>query len=161
MKLKPFHLAAAAAAAALSAAVAVPGLTSAQAGPSTTTVNVKVQAIAKDDLAPRSRARVSLGDRLVTRQSLFDGAGKRVGTLHTDCTGTGPTRPLPGATLLCTTSYAFSGGQIVAAGMFKLDGSGELVIVGGTGVYAGARGSVKSGPPARGYDSADVITITG
>ena len=161
MKRKLSHLTIGATAAALSAAIAVPGLTSAQSGPSMTTVQVKVQAFAKDDVAPRSRSRVSLGDRLTTRQSLFDGAGKRVGTLSTDCTGTGPTRPLPSATLLCTASYSLSGGQIVAAGAFKLDGRGELAIVGGTGAYTGARGTIKSAQPGRGYDSADVITITG
>ena len=160
MKLKPSVLAAAATATALSAAITVPALTSAQSGPSTTTVNVKVQAFAKDDVAPKSRTRVSLGDRLITRQSLFDAAGKRVGTLHTDCTGTGPTGPLPSAGLLCTTAYTFSSGQIVAAGAFKLDG-GEMPIIAGTGAFAGARGTVKTGAPARGYDSADVITITG
>ena len=61
---------------------------------------------------------------------------------------------------LCTVTYRFADGQIVAAGAFKLDGSAEVPIVGGTGAYAGASGTVKPGRPARGFDSADVITIT-
>lgn len=162
MRLKPTSLIAAGAAAALSAAIAVPALTSAQSPTARTiTVNEKVKGIVKHDLAPKSRTRVSLGDRLVTRQSLFDDGRKQVGMLYTDCTGVGPTRPIFRATLLCTAAYTFADGQIVAAGRFSLDGDGELAITGGTGAYAGARGSIRSAQPAQGFDSTDVIAITG
>lgn len=168
MKLTPTRLIAAGAAVALSAGVAVPALTSAQSsGARTVTVNLKVQSVAMDDVAPKSKrgpaGGVSLGDRLITRQSMFDPASKRrVGTLYTDCTGVGPTKPFPAVTLLCRLSYNFSDGQIVAAGSFKLDDAKAGVpIVGGTGAYAGASGSFKSAQPAKGFDSTDVITITG
>ncbi len=167
MKLKPTSLIAGAAVA-LSAAVAVPALTSAQSPTARTiTVNLKAQNVAMDDVAPKSKrgpaGGVSLGDRLITRQSMFDpGSKKRIGTLHTDCTGVGPTKRFPSVTLLCKVSYTFFDGQIVAAGTFKLDDdNAEIPIVGGTGAYAGARGSFKSAKPAKGFDSTDVITITG
>ncbi|MDQ3631532.1 MAG: dirigent protein [Actinomycetota bacterium] len=168
MKLKPTRLIAAGATVALSAAIAVPALTSAQSpGARTITVNLKVQNVAMDDVAPKSKrgpaGGVSLGDRLITRQSMFDPASKkRVGTLHTDCTGVGPTKPFPAVTLLCRVSYTFSDGQIVGAGSFRLDDeNAEVPIVGGTGAYAGARGSFRSGQPAKGFDSTDVIAIAG
>lgn len=163
MKLKHACVIAASAAAALSAAIVVPVLTHAQSPTATTiTLQEKVQGVVTDDVAPKSkRGKVSLGDRLITRQSLFDPGKKRIGTLYTDCTGVGPPKPFRSATLLCRVAYTFSDGQIVAAGSFKLDGSGRLPIVGGTGTYAGVRGSVSSAKPAKGYDSADLITIGG
>lgn len=155
--------AAGAAAAALASAIAVPALTGAQAPADTTiTVQEKVQTVAMDDVAPKSRkGGVSVGDRLVTRQSLFDATDKRIGTLYTDCTGVGPTKPFTGATLLCTVTFSLRDGKVVAAGVAKLDGSANVPIVGGTGAYAGARGSITSGRAAKGYDSADVIAIRG
>ena len=41
------------------------------------------------------------------------------------------------------------------------DDTSELPIVGGSGAYAGAQGTIKSTKPMKGYDSADVITING
>jgi len=163
MKRKHTSAIAAAAAVALSAAIAIPALTQAQTPAATTiTFQEKVQTVAMDDIAPKSKTgKVSIGDRLITRQSLFDAAKKRVGTLYTDCTGVGPTKPFSTATLLCRLAYTLSDGQIVAVGQFKLDGSGRVPIVGGTGAYAGARGSISSAKPAKGFDSADLITIGG
>jgi len=163
MKLKRSNLIAAGVAAALPATIAVPALTSAQS-PAAVTISVqeKVRSVVTDDVAPKSRSgAVSVGDRLVTRQSLFGTSRQPVGTLYTDCTGVGPTKPFPAATLLCSVTYTFSSGQIVASGAFKLDGSAAIPIVGGTGAYAGARGTVKSVRPAQGFDSADLITIGG
>jgi len=111
-----------------------------------------VQTVVKDDVAPKSKAgRVSTGDRLITRQSLFDASKKRLGTLYTNCTGVGRTASFSKATLLCTLTYSLPAGQIVAAGNFKLDGSGEIPIVGGTGAYVGAGGygEVDQSPVAR------------
>ncbi|HEV2774213.1 MAG TPA: hypothetical protein VGV90_01345 [Solirubrobacteraceae bacterium] len=127
------------------------------------TVQEKVQAVVQDDVAPKAkRQSVSAGDRLITRQSVFDSDKRRIGTLYTDCTSVGPTAAFPRLTMLCTVTYKFGDGQIVAAGAARFDdNSGEVPIVGGSGAYAGARGSVKTAKPMRGYDSADVITIHG
>jgi len=170
MKRKHTSAIAAAAAVALSAAIAVPALTSAQApNARTITLQERIQTAVGDDVAPKSKrgpimspnGRVSAGDRLVTRQGVFDSAGKRIGLLYTDCTGVGPTKPLfQGARLLCTVTYKLPDGEIVAAGALSLTGF-EIPIVGGSGAYAGAEGTVKTIKPAKGYDSADVITITG
>lgn len=170
MKLKHTSVIAAAAAAALSAAVAVPALTGAQSPPARTiTLQERVQTAVGDDVAPKSKrgpimsptGRVSVGDRLVVRQAVFNTSRKRIGKLYTDCTGVGPTKPLfGGATLLCTVTYKLSDGEIVAAGAVSLKRF-EIPIIGGTGAYAGARGTVKTVKPAKGFDSADVITIAG
>lgn len=40
-------------------------------------------------------------------------------------------------------------------------GASPQPIVGGTGAYAGARGTIKTTKPMKGYDSADLITING
>lgn len=123
----------------------------------------KVQTVVQDDVAPKSRrGRVSVGDRLITRQSLLDANKGRLGTLYTDCTSLGPTRPFPRLTVLCTVTYKLADGQIVAMGATRFDDeNGELPIVGGTGAYAGARGTVRPAKPMQGYDSAVVITIGG
>lgn len=148
----------------LSAVVAVPALTTAQAPTATTiTVQEKVQTVVQDDVAPKSRrGRASVGDRLITRQSLFDAHRRRIGTLYTDCTSVGPTRPFPRLTVLCTVTYKLADGQIVAVGATRFDDeNGELPIIGGTGAYAGARGTLRFAKPMRGYDTAVVITLGG
>lgn len=164
MKLKPVGLVVVATATAMSAAIAVPMLSSAQA-PTGQTITFQEPAarVAIDDIAPKSKSGrlFSLGDRAVTQGALFDAGKKRVGTIATTCTGAGPTKPIFAATLLCTATYQVADGQIVASGVFKLDGSGTLPIVGGSGAYAGAHGTVTSAKPAKGYESADVITIAG
>jgi hypothetical protein len=163
MKPTPSRLIATGAAVALSAAIAVPALTSAQVPAATTiTVQEKVQTVVQDDIAPKSKAhKVSAGDRLITIQSLFDVSKKRIGTLYTDCTSVGPTASFPHVKLLCQTTYTLPQGQIIASGVARLDGPGGLAIVGGTGAYAGAHGTVTLAKPAKGYDTADVITIAG
>lgn len=144
-------------------AAAIPAITSGQSpGERTITVQEKVSRIELDDLAPRTgRNRVSQGDRLVTTQALFSSPGSRAGTLYTDCTGVGQSKPLfGGAKLLCTTTYELSDGQIVAAGAIRLGRPPRLAITGGTGAYEGASGSVEPVKPARGFDSADVLRLT-
>jgi hypothetical protein len=149
---------------ALAAAVAVPVLTNAQTPPATTSITFQETAphVAIDDIAPKSKARetVGLGDRLITTGPIFDAAHKRLGSIYTDCTNVGATKPVFKATLQCTVTYQTATGQIVAAGLFKLDGTGQLPIVGGSGTYTGAHGTVTSGKPAKGFDDADIITLT-
>lgn len=166
MSARPKHLSTLAvigAAAAASAAIALPGSTVAQTSDGTRTITVqeKVVDIAKDDVAPKSKRKVSLGDRLITRQSLFDANKKRVGTLFTDCSGVGATKPIFDATLQCSLTYRFADGQIIAAGTTSLTGGKPISLIGGTGAYAGVRGTVQLTKPAAGFDSADLITING
>ncbi len=86
--------------------------------------------------------------------------GRRSGTLYTDCTGVGSTKALfAGAQVLCTVTYRFADGQIVAAGATTLGPRFRLAIVGRTGAYEAAGGSVASARPAKGFDSADVLRL--
>ncbi|MDQ6777619.1 MAG: hypothetical protein M3071_15715 [Actinomycetota bacterium] len=148
-------------AAALASAVAVPAFTTAQTsgGARRITVQEKVVDVVKDDLPPKSESKVSLGDRLITRQSLFDANKKALGTLYTDCSGVGPTKPLFDATLECSATYRFNDGQVVTSGATRLSRGEPIPVTGGTGAYAGARGTVHTTQPATGFDSADLITI--
>jgi len=136
-------------------AVAVPALTEAQpTGPRDITVRERVQSIhfvhqkhtAKDD-------RLATGDRVLTRQRLFDTSDKPIGSLFTDCVNVGRAAGVFAATLQCTASYRFADGQVVASGLFHVGTSGgPAPIVGGSGAYRGAGGDVSSGKPGKGYD---------
>jgi hypothetical protein len=161
MKLK---LAAPAAAAALAAAVAVPVLSQAQgttAPPTTITFQETAPKVVITDVSPKSKHGIaSQGDQLVTSGALFDAARHRLGTISGDCTAVGPAKAIFRVALLCTVTYKVAAGQIVAAGDFALSGDATLPIVGGSGAYAGARGTVTSTvTPAKGFEDADVITL--
>lgn len=157
------RLIALAAAAGAAALVAVPTIGTGQAPAGRDiVVREKVLAIGMNDVAPTSKkGRLSIGDTVVTRQSLRDVGGARIGTLFTNCAGVGPTAPLLSATLLCTTTYRFGDGQIVAMGVTRLSPGGRLTIVGGSGAYASARGEVEFAAPMRGDDSQDIIHLAG
>lgn len=151
--------------AALAAAVAVPALTSADTAAREITVRDKVRAVKIIDVAPKSkREELSQGDRVLTRQAMFDEQDRRVGTLYTDCAATGPTAPLFEGQLQCNSSWSFKDGQIVGEGVIRLGSKpGDLryPIVGGTGAYRGASGEAAAGPPVKGYDSVDVLRLDG
>ena len=114
-----------------------------------------------DDVEPKSDSGdvLSQGDRVVTSGLLYTASHKKVGTIGTHCAGVGATQPLFNAQLLCTVTYRVAGGQIVASGFYKLDGSQTMPIVGGSGKYSGAHGTLSAGKPASGFDSADVLTL--
>lgn len=80
----------------------MPALTTAQTpGAAVTAVQERLQTVVQDDVAPKTkRQSVSAGDRLITRQSLFDGVKRRIGTLYTVCTSDGP--PAAFRRLTCT-----------------------------------------------------------
>lgn len=150
--------------AAIITAVAIPSLTGAQtSGARQIIVREKVRAVKIVDVKPRSRReRLSIGDRVLTRQKLFDESNKRVGTLFTDCVGVGQTTVLFKATLQCVATYRLGRGQVVASGVVRLsDRNATAGIVGGTRAYRGAKGQISPGAPARGYQSVDVISLDG
>ena len=150
------------AAAVLAVAVAIPALTSADSA-RTITVQDKVRAVKIIDVAPKSkRDKFSQGDRVLTRQAMFDTNDRRIGTLFTDCAGVGPTAPLFGGLLQCTSTWQFADGQVVGAGTIRLGGDNpdaRFAIVGGTGAYRGASGEAAAGPPVKGYDSVDILEL--
>lgn len=102
------------------------------------------------DEAPRSpsknpgskRFRLSVGDRLVRRTPVLDRkGGSRIGTAYSDITivkGNG----FESATYLGHAVVKLRDGQIVGVFAFKPAKTGTFAVVGGTGAYEGARGSI-------------------
>lgn len=150
-----------AAVAALAAAVALPSLGTGQTAGRDITVRERPLAIQTVDAPPRTAGeRIGAGDRLVTRQALFSDGGARLGTLFTDCVGVGPTAPFFKATLLCTVTYRFRDGSVVATGAGRLQPGTRLAIVGGSGAYRSATGEVELTTPI-GEESVDVLHLDG
>ncbi len=156
--------AALAALAALAAGAAIPALTGAQApGGREITVRDKVRSVEFIHAKASTKGdRLATGDRVLTRQALFDTGNKPIGTLFTDCANLGPRAQVFKATLQCTVTYRFRDGQVVVAGLVSLAKPGARTpIVGGTGAYRLARGDVGNGAPVKGYDSVDVLRLAG
>jgi hypothetical protein len=98
-----------------------------------------------DDLAPRGlkRERVSMGDRIFRIQRVMVG-GKVVGTFNSVTTATNPAE-VPMRRLTAVESIAVDLGDGVLLGQSFVDnahGGERSAIVGGTGTYAGATGTV-------------------
>lgn len=129
-------------------------------GTRTITVREKVAAVHFEHQSRKTKGdTLATGDRVQTRQKTFSTAGKRTGTLNTDCVNVGKKVPIfYKAVLLCNTSYVFRNGQIVVAGTLEFSNP-SAPIVGGTGGYRGAHGVAHSGKPVKGYDSVDVLEL--
>jgi hypothetical protein len=94
------------------------------------------------DNPPRSRA-PSAGDLLTFSTPLVNQANARVGRLDALCTVTRGARTFERARLHCTGTFALSDGTIALSTSFRADQTPPvLAVVGGTGAYEGARGSV-------------------
>ena len=105
--------------------------------------------------------RLATGDRVLTRQALYDSGRRARGTLFTDCANVGAPAPVFRATLQCTSTYRFHDGEVVSAGGVRL-GAGATAgfpRVGGSGAYRGAHGEVSAGPSIKGFDSVDVLHV--
>ncbi len=159
----PTRAVAGAALAALAVAAAIPALTGAQtSGAREITLREKVRAVQFVRAKASTKGdRLATGDRVITRQALFDPKNTPIGTLFTDCVNVGPAAAVFKATLQCTVTYRFRDGQVVAAGQADLKPGGRVPIIGGTGAYSLARGEVEAGAPVKGYDSADVLRLAG
>ena len=107
------------------------------------------------DNTPHSRG-TGAGDQVVLSLPLYDSAGsKRVGTVSGTCiVWRKPTSQEP--PLICQGVYALPGGDLIVAGRLT-PGPDHLAIVGGTGVYAGARGTLDSTDTKTGTN--DTITL--
>lgn len=101
---------------------------------------------------------IGIGDRYVERARLTQ-ADKRVGPALTDCAivhSYGGTTPagFPKADYVCTTVAVVHGDQIVftSGGPYLADKPYDAAVLGGTGRFVGASGSVRvSDPSASGY----------
>ena len=93
----------------------------------------------------------SVGDLLVFANGVFDAANKtQVGTDQGYCV-----RTIVGKSWECNWTLSLKGGQITVEGPFMDEGDSLFTVTGGTGKYAGAKGSMKLHPrdaKSTGYD---------
>jgi allene oxide cyclase len=91
------------------------------------------------DLGPKGD---SIGDMLVFTNGIFDAANKtQVGTDQGYCV-----RTIVGKSWECFWTLSLKAGQITVEGPFMDEGDSLLTVTGGTGKYAGAKGSMKLHP---------------
>jgi hypothetical protein len=91
------------------------------------------------DLGPKGD---SIGDLLVFANGIFDAANKaQIGSDQGYCV-----RITVGKSWECNWTMMLKGGQITVEGPFMDEGDSLLTITGGTGKYAGAKGSMKLHP---------------
>lgn len=84
----------------------------------------------------------SVGDLLVFSNGVFDAANKtQVGTDNGYCV-----RTVVGKSWECFWTITLKGGQITIEGPFFDEGDSLFAVTGGTGKYAGAKGSMKLHP---------------
>jgi allene oxide cyclase len=84
----------------------------------------------------------SVGDLLVFSNKVYDPANKtQLGTDNGYCV-----RTVVGKSWECFWTLTLKGGQITVEGPFMDSGDSLLAVTGGTGKYAGARGSMKLHP---------------
>lgn len=93
----------------------------------------------------------SVGDLLVFANGIFDAADKiRIGSDQGSCV-----RTVVGKSWECFWTLTLKAGQITVEGPFMDEGDSLFAITGGTGKYAGAKGSMKLHPrdaKPTGYD---------
>jgi hypothetical protein len=87
--------------------------------------------------------RVSVGDIFALSGRIADQQRNRVGTLHEQCVVTVPGTPR-NAQAICTAVLALKDGQISAVFALVGERNPTASVTGGTGAYAGARGTVTS-----------------
>jgi allene oxide cyclase len=81
----------------------------------------------------------SIGDLLVFANGVFDSANKvRIGSDQGYCV-----RTVVGKSWECMWTLLLKGGQITVEGPFMDEGDSLFAVTGGTGKYAGAKGSLK------------------
>lgn len=101
----------------------------------------KFQMIDNPPRMTESRPSESPGDMVVARGWLRDPSGDRAGRLHSIFTVTGGKSPR--TTELATGVFKLKDGQIAIQGVIGTKDIDVLPIVGGTGAYEGANGSVE------------------
>ena len=139
------------AAVAVAAAVALPvAVVGAQSSPRQITFTSNGEKVHFDDVGPKTMTRgiVSPGDRITSVAALrID--GKKVGTRHTSAVVTNQTpRAFSRVTAVENGVAHLADGDLFYVGFVDAAHGGDReIIVGGTGAYAGATGSVALKPP--------------
>ncbi len=112
------------------------------------------------DVAPRAKREFdpSSGDAFLFSSPLYNAANKRVGTLDVRCDFTKGGRTGRG---ICAGVFDLAGGDLLLSARLTISGSVTGAIVGGTGDYAGARGTFTSvdRPGGDNAPSDDTITL--
>jgi hypothetical protein len=110
------------------------------------------------DNAPKARnprnPRLSVGDAYVFSSPLFNEADQRIGKLHVYCVVTRGGK-FARATSQCNGTYALRDGTLAANAVVR-GGEATIAVVGGTGAYEGARGSITDRDLPRGRTEATV-----
>ena len=111
------------------------------------------------DNAPKARnrrnPRLSVGDALIFTTPLFNEANNRIGRLHVYCVVTRGGK-FPRSRSQCNATYVLRDGTLAASGVVRGDQLPTIAVVGGTGAYEGARGSVTDRRLPRGRTEATV-----
>ncbi len=102
----------------------------------------KVTIIDEAPKMTKSRPSESPGDSAVGSGTIRDAQGARIGTVHNDFVVT--TGRTPGTTEQVTSTFVLQKGQIATQGVIDQVGVSEtLAVIGGTGAYEGASGTVE------------------
>jgi hypothetical protein len=113
------------------------------------------------DVAPKIRKQGTLGagDEFVLSAAVANAANKRVGTVDVHCS---VTKTKPTARGVCDGIYALGNGELHIVARLVTDDDLTGSVVGGTGAYAGARGTFTSTtrPGKKSADASnDTITL--
>jgi hypothetical protein len=123
-------------------------------GPRTLVLHVGATKIATVDVPPLIRSKRSPetpGDEVIGVSKV---SGSDSGRLYLHCTVVRKGRSIPRATYSCLGTYVLGDGTITAAGVVRLDKPSTVAINGGTGAFAGARGTMHATP-----DGTDTLTM--
>ena len=83
------------------------------------------------------------GDQVIAVSKVRDSdQGRR----YLICTATQTAPSVEKALYACQATYTLAHGTITVTGVVRLDGKATAAITGGTGAYAGARGTLRSAP---------------
>lgn len=111
------------------------------------------------DNAPKARnprnPRLSVGDAYLFSSPLFNEANNRTGRLHVYCVVTRGGK-FARATSQCTGTYVLRDGTLAANAVVRGGQLPTIAVVGGTGAYEGARGSITDRRLPRGRTEATV-----
>jgi hypothetical protein len=110
------------------------------------------------DNPPKARnprnPRLSVGDAYVFTTPLFNEANNRIGALHVYCAVTRGGR-IRRSRSQCNATYALRDGTLAASAVVRGE-TAIIAVVGGTGAYEGARGSITDRDLPRGRTEATV-----
>lgn len=96
------------------------------------------------DVPPLSRTAISKGDGYLFTNALLDATGaQRLGVHQARCTYLRATKQVVGSRFICDGAWVLSDGMITGETVFTFTSQPRIdfVVTGGTGAYAGARGS--------------------